>query len=232
MVRHRAVSRPPGSAQSLLLVALRPPPRVVAADESSGAPVVGTAAAAGPAYRGPMRGEAGAEMRAPTPLDEPDGATGPEDGGNPAASAARTASRWALAGLLAFTGTGPPGGSRALPGAGAALAARPRGDHRSAVISWPLRSPWSPFGGDGRCWAGSSPGSSWQSSPANGLAIHHRADAFGLETDTARAVRLLIQPLFVAWALWCTGAWHRWRAGTTGAAPSSPPGAEVPAITP
>ena len=39
------------------------------------------------------------------------------------------------------------------------------------------------------------------------------AEAFGLETDTARAVQLLIQPLLMAWALWCTGAWHRWRAG-------------------
>ena len=32
-------------------------------------------------------------------------------------------------------------------------------------------------------------------------------DAFGLDTDTARAVRLLFQPLLVLWALWSTGAW-------------------------
>ena len=36
-------------------------------------------------------------------------------------------------------------------------------------------------------------------------------DAFGLNTDTARAVRLLFQPLFVLWALWSTGAWPAWR---------------------
>ena len=35
----------------------------------------------------------------------------------------------------------------------------------------------------------------------------HRA-AFGLNTDTARLVRLFFQPLLVAWALWSTGAWR------------------------
>jgi uncharacterized membrane protein len=34
----------------------------------------------------------------------------------------------------------------------------------------------------------------------------HRA-AFGLDTDTARLVRLFFQPILVAWALWSTGAW-------------------------
>ena len=33
------------------------------------------------------------------------------------------------------------------------------------------------------------------------------SDSFGLASDTSRAVRLLFQPLLVAWALWCTGAW-------------------------
>lgn len=37
-------------------------------------------------------------------------------------------------------------------------------------------------------------------------------DAFGLDSDAARAVRLLFQPLLVVWALWCTGAWRQWRA--------------------
>ena len=36
-------------------------------------------------------------------------------------------------------------------------------------------------------------------------------DAFGLDSDLARAVRLLFQPLLVVWALWCTGAWREWR---------------------
>lgn len=32
-------------------------------------------------------------------------------------------------------------------------------------------------------------------------------DAFGLDSDRARAIRLFFQPLLVAWALWSTGAW-------------------------
>lgn len=41
--------------------------------------------------------------------------------------------------------------------------------------------------------------------------LEHR-DAFGLTTDTARAVRLLFQPVLIAWALWSTGAWWRGKA--------------------
>jgi uncharacterized membrane protein len=33
-------------------------------------------------------------------------------------------------------------------------------------------------------------------------------DAFGLDTDRARLVRLFFQPVLVAWALWATGAWR------------------------
>lgn len=33
-------------------------------------------------------------------------------------------------------------------------------------------------------------------------------DSFGLDTDLARGIRLLFQPLLVAWALWSTGAWR------------------------
>jgi uncharacterized membrane protein len=36
-------------------------------------------------------------------------------------------------------------------------------------------------------------------------------DAFGLDSDLARGVRLLFQPVLVVWALWCTGAWRDWR---------------------
>lgn len=36
-------------------------------------------------------------------------------------------------------------------------------------------------------------------------------DAFGLDTDLARAIRLLFQPVLVVWALWSTGAWRAWR---------------------
>lgn len=34
-------------------------------------------------------------------------------------------------------------------------------------------------------------------------------DAFGLDSDAARFLRLWFQPLFVVWALWSTGGW-RW----------------------
>lgn len=37
-------------------------------------------------------------------------------------------------------------------------------------------------------------------------------DAFGLDTDLARGIRLLFQPLLVLVALWSTGAWAAWRA--------------------
>jgi uncharacterized membrane protein len=36
-------------------------------------------------------------------------------------------------------------------------------------------------------------------------------DAFGLDSDRARATRLLFQPLLVIWALWSTGAWRSYR---------------------
>ena len=39
-------------------------------------------------------------------------------------------------------------------------------------------------------------------------------DAFGLDTDTKRLVRLFFQPLLVMWALLSTGAWGSWRRKT------------------
>ena len=36
-------------------------------------------------------------------------------------------------------------------------------------------------------------------------------DAFGLDTDNKRLVRLFFQPLLVMWALGSTGAWSAWR---------------------
>ena len=36
--------------------------------------------------------------------------------------------------------------------------------------------------------------------------------AFGLDSDSARAIRLVFQPVLIAWALWSTGAWSAWRA--------------------
>lgn len=55
--------------------------------------------------------------------------------------------------------------------------------------------------------------------PGNVSQYVHRIDAFGLESDWARGVRLLFQPLLVAWALWATGAWQAWRAGRRGVNP-------------
>ena len=40
--------------------------------------------------------------------------------------------------------------------------------------------------------------------------INH-VDAFGLDTDTKRLVRLFFQPLLVMWALGSTRAWKSWR---------------------
>ena len=37
-------------------------------------------------------------------------------------------------------------------------------------------------------------------------------DSFGLNSDLSRGIRLLFQPVLVAWALWSTGAWRAWRA--------------------
>lgn len=37
--------------------------------------------------------------------------------------------------------------------------------------------------------------------------VHHR-DAFGLNSDGARLIRLFFQPVLIAWALWSTGAWR------------------------
>jgi uncharacterized membrane protein len=34
-----------------------------------------------------------------------------------------------------------------------------------------------------------------------------QTDAFGLDSDSARFIRLFFQPVLVLWALWSTGAW-------------------------
>jgi len=43
--------------------------------------------------------------------------------------------------------------------------------------------------------------------PGNISQYVNGVDAFGLDSDTSRLVRLFFQPVLVMWALWSTGAW-------------------------
>jgi uncharacterized membrane protein len=52
--------------------------------------------------------------------------------------------------------------------------------------------------------------------PGNISQLTTRTNSFGLDTDAARAIRLLFQPALVVWALWSTGAWRAWRARRSG----------------
>jgi len=54
--------------------------------------------------------------------------------------------------------------------------------------------------------------------PGNIAQYVEGTDAFGLDSDRARLIRLFFQPVLVAWALWSTRAWRaltgrrrRWR---------------------
>ena len=47
--------------------------------------------------------------------------------------------------------------------------------------------------------------------PGNISQYLNGVDAFGLDSDTSRLVRLFFQPVLVMWALWSTGAWRSWR---------------------
>jgi uncharacterized membrane protein len=58
--------------------------------------------------------------------------------------------------------------------------------------------------------------------PGNIAQYVEGTDAFGLDSDASRAVRLAFQPLLVAAALWSTGAWAprlRARSGATSRTP-------------
>ena len=44
--------------------------------------------------------------------------------------------------------------------------------------------------------------------PGNISQYLNGVDAFGLDSDTSRLVRLFFQPVLVVWALWSTGAWR------------------------
>jgi uncharacterized membrane protein len=47
--------------------------------------------------------------------------------------------------------------------------------------------------------------------PGNISQYVNGVDAFGLDSDTSRLVRLFFQPVLVMWALLSTGAWGSWR---------------------
>lgn len=51
--------------------------------------------------------------------------------------------------------------------------------------------------------------------PGNIAQYLNKVDAFGLDTDRARFIRLFFQPVLVIWALWSTGAWQAWHKGQT-----------------
>lgn len=44
--------------------------------------------------------------------------------------------------------------------------------------------------------------------PGNLAQYYNEVDAFGLDSDRARLIRLFFQPLLVFWAIWSTGAWQ------------------------
>jgi uncharacterized membrane protein len=44
--------------------------------------------------------------------------------------------------------------------------------------------------------------------PGNISQYVNKVDAFGLDSDRARFIRLFFQPLLVLWALWSTDAWR------------------------
>lgn len=47
--------------------------------------------------------------------------------------------------------------------------------------------------------------------PGNVAQSVEGTDAFGLDSDLKRTLRLPFQPVLVVWALWSTGAWREWR---------------------
>jgi uncharacterized membrane protein len=52
--------------------------------------------------------------------------------------------------------------------------------------------------------------------PGNISQYVNRIEAFGLNSDVSRFIRLFFQPVLVIWAIWSTGAWQAWRKGKTG----------------
>jgi uncharacterized membrane protein len=51
--------------------------------------------------------------------------------------------------------------------------------------------------------------------PGNIAQLMYHRNAFGLNTDLSRTIRLFFQPVLVLWALWSTEAWRNYRNKTT-----------------
>lgn len=47
--------------------------------------------------------------------------------------------------------------------------------------------------------------------PGNIAQLMYHRNAFGLNTDLSRTIRLFFQPVLVLWALWSTEAWRNYR---------------------
>lgn len=47
--------------------------------------------------------------------------------------------------------------------------------------------------------------------PGNIAQYVNKTDAFGLDTDQARLIRLFFQPVLILWAIWSTGGFLYWR---------------------
>ncbi len=52
--------------------------------------------------------------------------------------------------------------------------------------------------------------------PGNISQYINQIDAFGLDSDLSRLIRLFFQPVLAIWALWSTGAWQAWRQRKSG----------------
>jgi uncharacterized membrane protein len=63
--------------------------------------------------------------------------------------------------------------------------------------------------------------------PGNISQYVNHINGFGMTTDQARGIRLLFQPVLVAWALWSTGAWQAWRKNRQMAQSQRNSGAEI-----
>jgi len=51
--------------------------------------------------------------------------------------------------------------------------------------------------------------------PGNIAQLVNHKDAFGLNSDFLRWLRLPLQPILIVWVLWSTGAWAKWRNKST-----------------